>query len=565
MVVGQDTNGKARVGSLFVGDPLHPSYNGGATVGTASTFKIYDVKANGTLAYISEGYQGVQVIDYTNNPAVPSEVGAYTASTDARGCYLLGSVLYLSAFNHGVNIFDVDSSGGRSGKIVPRTFTGSQGGMNIPVLQLQWPTSVWVIGSYMWVADAASGLVTITTSDGFSQNFTTAGTLQVPGVPTELAVDFTNGLAYIASYDHVLQIVNIGNFSQPTLFDSYQIPAGSFATRVAISNKFAYVVDGSVEVVNPNTMIEINGHDPAYYTFGPPGGVSGSAADVKVQGTTAYVAASGGLNVYDVSSPTSPVALGSVSSNPSYGYMTVVGTKVYIASGSSGLQIYDVSTPSSPVWVGNYSLPVSESAQDVTLDGDYALIADNANGLLVVDVSAPASPVLKAQYPTPSAAYGLRLVGTTLYVFDRTDMLILDMTDPTHPLLKGEWHTFTETIRGGDVAGNFAYVAASGLVVLDVSNPLNPIEKASSYPYNQTPLRVKLVGSFAFASSGGPGSPGGLQVYDVTNPVEPVFKGFYYDPSGSADHIGLDVSGNYVFFAYDQGLKVTTPGYAAVP
>ena len=153
-----------------------------------------------------------------------------------------------------------------------------------------------------------------------------------------------------------------------------------------------------MEVINPNILIDYyTPVDPPFYSVNFPSGFGSGAADVKVQGTTGYVATAGGLEVYNVSNPTSPSLLGSVSST-AYGYMQVVGGMAYVASGGSGLKIYDVSNSSSPTSVGSYA---SANAQDVALDGDYAMIADGADGLRVVDVSTPSAPVL--QNPLPHA------------------------------------------------------------------------------------------------------------------------------------------------------------------
>ena len=57
----------------------------------------------------------------------------------------------------------------------------------------------------IFVADASSGFLAISNNGGAFTTFTTLGTLAVPGVATPLAVDYTDHLAYIASYDKGLQ------------------------------------------------------------------------------------------------------------------------------------------------------------------------------------------------------------------------------------------------------------------------------------------------------------------------------------------------------------------------
>ncbi len=543
-----------RLGTVDVSNPNNPYLTNSNTVGLAGVSQINCVKANGTYACISEGYSGVQVASYLGSITATNR---YNKNQDAQGMALYNnSILFVANYNNGIWVFDVSG-----GNITARTF-GSQN--NIPDTSVIYPQDVWVEpnnGNLILVADAYSGFIAISTNGGIFSSFTTVGTLDVPGTPTALAVDYSHYLAYVASYDKGLQIVNFANTGQLSLYDSYQLPSGRYATHVARSDKYAFTVDGSVEVINPNVLIDYGSPvDPPFYSVSLATTAAGGATDVKVQGNTAYVAAAG-LEIYDVSTPGFPVPLGSVSS-VSGGYMQVVGSMVYMASGSSGLQIFNASNPSSPALAGRYS---AGDPRDVALYGDYAMIADGANGLRVVDVSTPSSPVLTALYPTPSSCRGVKLVGTLLYLFESSDMQILDVTDPAHPSEKGIWRALTATVSGGDVVGNYAFVADNGLVVLDVSNPLNPVAKAAAIPLNGSynPVRVKVVGSFAYASVG-TGGDGGLQVYDVTNPLEPVFKGYCYDSSSTASG-GLDFAGSTLLLACDDHLKVVTIGYTNVP
>ena len=64
----------------------------------------------------------------------------------------------------------------------------------------------------------------------------------------------------------------------------------------------------------------------------------------------------------------------------------------FVADGAHGLRIIDVSTPATPVEVGSYDTP--GSAMDVVVDPtlELAFIADGLEGLIVIDVSTPASP-----------------------------------------------------------------------------------------------------------------------------------------------------------------------------
>ncbi|AFW93265.1 tryptophan-rich domain-containing protein [Anabaena sp. 90] len=80
--------------------------------------------------------------------------------------------------------------------------------------------------------------------------------------------------------------------------------------------------------------------------------------------------------------------------NPRYGnYNTsgyafgvqVVGNYAYVADSISGLQIIDISNPTTPTLKGNYD--TSGNTLDVQVVGNYAYVADDNGGLKIIDVS----------------------------------------------------------------------------------------------------------------------------------------------------------------------------------
>ena len=108
---------------------------------------------------------------------------------------------------------------------------------------------------------------------------------------------------------------------------------------------------------------------------------------MAVRGNYAYVAASQGLQVIDVSNPANPVWVG--------GYLTVgyaldiavSGGYAYVADEWAGLQVIDVSDPASPVWVGGYE--TSGDPRGVAVSGSYAYLAREWDGLEIVSIGIP--------------------------------------------------------------------------------------------------------------------------------------------------------------------------------
>jgi hypothetical protein len=74
----------------------------------------------------------------------------------------------------------------------------------------------------------------------------------------------------------------------------------------------------------------------------------------------------------------------------------------------------DISSPGSPVIVGSVETP--DFAQGVVLSGNHAYVSAEASGLQVVDITTPGSPVIVGSVGTPDFAYGVVVSGSYAYV-----------------------------------------------------------------------------------------------------------------------------------------------------
>jgi hypothetical protein len=134
----------------------------------------------------------------------------------------------------------------------------------------------------------------------------------------------------------------------------------------------------------------------------------------------------GGLVIVDFTNlfndpPSAPVRLGGIgSSTTGWGTGPAIdvaffdddGDLLVFVAASQGLRVVDVNTPSSPQLIGSYDTSPSgappEVPQDMTLsdDGDTAFLAGWQAGLLAIDVSTPTAPVpLDRIATTPGLAY----------------------------------------------------------------------------------------------------------------------------------------------------------------
>jgi hypothetical protein len=139
---------------------------------------------------------------------------------------------------------------------------------------------------------------------------------------------------------------------------------------------------------------------------------------VYVQGNYAYVIGQTGANleIFNVSSPSSPVYLSFVSTVGAAESVFVQGSYAYVANeGEPNLQIINVSNPASPVLVG--SVTTGQNTWSVSVQGNYAYVANyNSANFQIINISNPASPAIVGTVPTGTNPAGIFVQGNYAYV-----------------------------------------------------------------------------------------------------------------------------------------------------
>jgi hypothetical protein len=141
-----------------------------------------------------------------------------------------------------------------------------------------------------------------------------------------------------------LQILDISNPVSPVILGNVDTPGS--ARAVVVAGAVAYVADWDsglqvIDISNPTAPTIVGSVD-----------TPGSAGGVAVSGTLVYVADYRGVQIIDVSNLTSPMIVGTVNViGDTYG-VAVDGRTAYVAAGNYGLQVFDVSTPVSPIRLG---------------------------------------------------------------------------------------------------------------------------------------------------------------------------------------------------------------------
>lgn len=269
-------------------------------------------------------------------------------------------------------------------------------------------------------------------------------------------------------------------------------------------------------------------------------GTTGSPVDVTVIGDRLYVAAqSGGVSIYDLSSPDAPVLLGNLAS-PAAWQVKVAGSVMYVADATLGLRIVDISDPTAPVALGSFP---GGRAPTVDVVGHLAYVADAGTTLYVLDVGDPAAPVALGSVSVGGNVVTLQVEGTTVYLATgATGLVAVDARDPANPVVAGQYDT-TGYTWGVAVDGDVAYIGDGSVVrAIDVQNPGILAELGQTYTATGTARRLAVYGDVLLAADG----TGDVSVLDITDPANPGLTR-YFDFAGACS--GVAVESGYIYAA----------------
>ena len=279
------------------------------------------IEVDGNRAFLAGG-KTLTVVD-VSKPETPVRLGSYSFPEKIWGLRVAGSKVYVAADLYGLGIVDVSN---------PRT----------PVLRgsIKWPgqtKNVALVGNTALVADHMSGI----------------------------------------------DIVDVTDAAKPVKRDSYFLEG--YARDVASVGSMAYAIDAptglyAFDLSKPGPLEAIASNQSAR----APGSIE-LAANAAGQPTLAVLIGSGLLQIYDLSKPGSPAALSTFrvpSGRPVR--VALVGSHAYVADARDGLQVVDLSTPSTPVLAGGFKS--TQPARDVAVAGSfvYLVVGAGAEGGEVV-------------------------------------------------------------------------------------------------------------------------------------------------------------------------------------
>lgn len=520
-----------------------------------------DVVVTGDVAYVSDAFDGLLILD-VSNPAAPTLLGSFN-TPDFTGALDAWGELVLVA-DGATGLLLVDASTPASPTLVATVNTpgyaqsvlssgnhayvgDSSGGLQI--IDLSTPAAATIAGAFdtsgdalgidvagelAFVADGPAGLVVIDVS--LPSAPTLVATLDTPGYAFDVMV--AGDRAYVADGGSGVHVVDVSNPSAPSLISTFDTPG--LARTLQLEGDLLYLADvGSgllvLDVANPAAPVKLTGFDS-----------SGDVWGIDVQGEHVFLAAfDHGVQILRVGAVAPDLlTLGSFTPADEAKGIFVDGRYAYVGADLNGLVILDVSNPLAPTLVGNLDPPSGGVSEGVFASGDLAFLAEGVAGLRIIDVSNPASPTLIATHNTPGSAIGVFVAGDLAYVADGTagGLQIVDVSDPASPDSVGSLNS-AGAATGIWVWGDFAYLAdgGPGVQVINVSDPAHPTIVATANTPG-TAEEVMVQGGFAYVAD----TAQGLRVIDVRNPAAATLLGGV-DTPGSAN--GVWVSGETAFIA----------------
>ena len=331
---------------LDISDPATPTFVANSD-GSPSNF-VFDVALHGDYAYLGQNAEGVQIVDISD-PNIPSIVGNHAASTGAGQITIEGSRAHVARGANGFDILDLTNP------IAP-AFEG-----NFDTLGFAYEAAV-LPGDRLAVADNIDGTVIYDIS--------------TPATPVVLGDYGFSPYRLVALDDRVfiipgseqtsrIQLVDFQTPASPTEISQIDFDARSRAVSVGtnhilVANSERGVV--MLDTTNPVSPSEVGRVDIGFDAR-------------KVGHVNGYGVASTSYDkdiaVIDLQ-PSGPTLVTTINNVFQTNDLIDDGTRLYVASGSSGgLRIYDMSNPPTPVFLGSV-VPAGETVWQVAVSGSYA-------------------------------------------------------------------------------------------------------------------------------------------------------------------------------------------------
>ncbi|GEM_PF-6940789 len=454
--------------------------------------------------------------------------------------------------------------------------------------------SVVVDNGYAYIA-ADNSVITLSLSTPSAPVYTSFS------YPVEYIQDIASNSGYIFATlgNYGIEVIPKSTSSDSSTIKTYNF--GTFMGEITIDRTrgILYVATQDSGVM----IISISGD--SLYKVGTINGGFGTPRDVRYSNDTLVVEGSGGICLYNVSTPSAPYALDSiVTKYPVYRVGFEGGVVVYVMHWTLGWNPYytvtffdaqenqsiesgegriaDVCVRDSNIFIlnsqGNLSyyrynsgniqkideMPLSSLAHDLDADSDFVYLIED-DGFHVIDYSNETLTEVSTVY-SALVAYGLDTYHNHLYsAAGQNGIMIIDMNDTLNPRFIGRI-ACNKYAKAISVKDSFLLCASllQNFSVFSISDPVSPYLVGSVYvPGN--PMDVAWKDSVVYVAT----NTEGVALIDVSSPESPTVIGRLntgnttqnVDVYGDYLVISDLHSGSYLYSVQDAGNPVLSPDW----
>lgn len=281
--------------------------------------------------------------------------------------------------------------------------------------------------------------------------------------------------------------------------------------------------------------------------------IGGTVNDMTIAGSYGYVADSVGLRILDLSTPSNPRVVSTLTTITKAAGVAVVGQYAYLitAYNSTALCVVDISDKANPRVVSSLFSASGGSCIEINASGTMAFIGGyfngKGNGFQVVDISNPLAPNALGFIKLNSSPQALVTADRYAYLaMGSAGVQVIDVSSPNAPMIGAAVTSIGNASRLAflqtSIGGTLAIPSSTGLKLVSVSNPSSPSLVATVLPTTMV-YDVVATGSGQVAvATGYPNN--GLQTLDVNVPASARALGMLHtDGAGALINFGTSGTG----------------------
>jgi hypothetical protein len=382
-------------GNLYIIDYL----NGGSS---STPVSFNDIIIRDNMAYLIDN-TSFKIYDVSDLHS-PTFVGQVETSGGLNQIDIMGHYAFISSGYNGMNIIDFSNP---SAPEVIATYEGTG---------VTWKSKL--LGNYSFIANSLSGISIIDISNPYGNGPVKVAGIESNGETRDL--DIENNTLFFADWTGGLRIYDVSNPESPTLLGSID---NIQAWRVEAEGNYLYLDNANAN--NPDTLQVYDISDLNSPVLVADMLLPDLIWKIMYYQGFLYVASNNdGLQVIDVTDPINPIQVNTLDL-PSVSDFDIENNVAYIASTdwNGGLVTVDVTHPYNPEIINIYNPSGWFQPFHVSVTGDYAYTGENFGDIKLFDVTDPASPVELDGYVTSGDIVSLESVENYLYVSDGSDGL----------------------------------------------------------------------------------------------------------------------------------------------